>query len=453
MASDASFPRYMSSTFRPFVAIRYVGLTVLLLFILYQVGQHTSDGRFSKGYATTLTSATSSNGSSKGENHNEAHAETPISSPDHTGLDDSSAAYDFETPTTETSTHLYSRVGKVTSIWYEASSLTSQAYELALLSHKRHDETFGYKHFVQRRGAIEKLWSKHAYLIHLLVQELNKPPADRLDWLFWHDADVVLLNSLIPLEAFLPPMGDKWEHINLLISNDLGGLNDGTFFVRVCEWSVYFFAAGLSFPYYRPEVNLRFDEQSALQFLLEETKYRNNTLHVPQKWFNAYHHWGHDETVPPEWHYDYQENAPGDLLVHLPGAGNNRVGIINEYIEKVSPVGTERDKWNVAFNDTVYPKVIKEWWEKDAEREKTRQEEYWRRYHVLKHTGGQMDRERDAAVKKIKEDLAETGAADSEVEAKVKEYEVGWKKKKMEALREEELLRLAGTHEDYIKAD
>jgi hypothetical protein len=116
--------------------------------------------------------------------------------------------------------------------------------------------------------------------LHYLVKELAKSLAERLEWLFWHDADVVIVNNQILLETFLPPK-PRWSHINFITSNDLGGLNIGVFFLRVCEWSVYFLAAGLLYPFYKPDVHLRYDKQTALEFLIQEEKWANNTMHVP----------------------------------------------------------------------------------------------------------------------------------------------------------------------------
>lgn len=180
-------------------------------------------------------------------------------------------------------TQLRSRIAKVTSIFYEEQNLNTKTYERALLSHREHNKIWGYQHYVQRRAELGP-WSKHSYLLKLLVTELAKSPSERLDWLFWHDADTLLMNDLVPLEMFVPPPEHEWAHVNLLITNDMQGLNDGVFLVRVCEWSVYFFAAGLSYRHYRPEVRLRHDEQGALNMLVREEKFKNNTIHVPQSW-------------------------------------------------------------------------------------------------------------------------------------------------------------------------
>ena len=51
---------------------------------------------------------------------------------------------------------------------------------------------------------IRGLWAKHGYILIILGQELAKLEPDRLEWLLWHDRDVVLLNQQISLDIFLP---------------------------------------------------------------------------------------------------------------------------------------------------------------------------------------------------------------------------------------------------------
>lgn len=465
MANDFSVPGQVHILSRVQIRLRYIFLAIVFFFIYKQLHQFVSpnsasQSQFSNDHVSTPigSARTNHNGAGRVDGGDDRSSIPGINSPV-VGVKSvvdqapASAEYGFETSVDDLPTHLYSRIGKVTSLYYEKSSSSSQAYERALLSHKKHDEHFGYKHFIQRRNAIDRFWSKHAYLIHLLVQELNKPAAERLEWLFWHDADVVLLNSEMPLEMFLPPEGNRWAHINLLVSNDLNGLNDGTFFVRVCEWSVYLFAAGLSFPLYRPKAKLRLDEQSALQMVLQYDKYKNNTLHVPQEWFNAYHNYGHDEGIPPEWLYNFRESVPGDLLVHFPGwSGDTQVDIIDKYLGKVGWTGSEKKKWNIQFSDTKYAKDIPEWWKVNAERETIIQGEFWRRYHIITELGGKMDKKRDLYTQKLKAEMSSNGAAVSDINKAVKRYLTTFNQKRIDALRIEEKMRLNGTHLDNVKA-
>lgn len=55
------------------------------------------------------------------------------------------------------------------------------------------------------------------------------------------------MNSKLPLEIFLPPE-PEWAHINFIVTKNLNGLNAGTFFLRVNEWSIQFITGTLAFP-------------------------------------------------------------------------------------------------------------------------------------------------------------------------------------------------------------
>lgn len=337
------------------------------------------------------------------------------------------------TASPEIKSKIWSRIGKISSLYYDRFTSISQAYEKALLSHIDHDQRFGYSHFVLRRGIVEGLWTKHALILHYLVKELAKSPAERLEWLFWHDADVVIVNNQMPLEAFLPPE-PRWSHINFIVSNDLGGLNDGVFFLRVCEWSVHFFAAGLSYPFYKPDVYLRYDEQTALEFLIQEEKWANNTMHVPQRWFNAYHHFGRDDDIPPEWNWTNGYQEPGDLLVHLPGTADARSQLINEWLDKVR---YEHEKYCLPLGKTTYPEDIKTFWESEAVMEAERQAVFWRRYSLLQEVGLREDDETRAEIQDAKARMNGT-STDDEIEKVAKHIKEERKHGKIVALREAE---------------
>jgi len=76
------------------------------------------------------------------------------------------------------------------------------------------------------------------------------------------------MNPNVPLEIFLPPE-PEWSHINALVTNDHHGLNNGVFFLRVNEWSVWLMAATVAWKIYKPDIPLRFHDQTALGILLE----------------------------------------------------------------------------------------------------------------------------------------------------------------------------------------
>lgn len=88
----------------------------------------------------------------------------------------------------------------------------------------------------------------------------------------WFDGDIVLMNPKIPLEIFLPP-DDDWNHIHALVTNDHRGLNNGVFFLRVHEWSVWLMTACLGTEIFDPEVQLEFGDQSAMGMWVKEVSH------------------------------------------------------------------------------------------------------------------------------------------------------------------------------------
>ncbi|KAJ9653890.1 hypothetical protein H2198_006999 [Neophaeococcomyces mojaviensis] len=356
----------------------------------------------------------------------------------------------FESDLVEQESTIKSRIAKVTSIYYNKATHMTKTYEEALMSHYKHDNHYGYKHFVQRRGELGP-WSKHSYLLRILVTELAKPPSDRLDWLFWHDADIVLMNDLLPLETFLPPKTPDWDHINLLVNNDLGGLNDGAFFVRVCDWSVYLFAGVLSYPYYRPEKPIRHDEQGAFNNLIRETKWKDNIIHVPQRWFNTYQDFGTDDTIPAEWHFVHDYFEPGDLLVHLAGTTqDSRPFIMQEWFERLK---TDYAKYNIPLAETKYVEKTKLFWETDALNEFQRQDDYWRYYWLVNNLiGPKEDFLTEQEELRIKEEMSGNYSQEA-IEQAIKLMKDERKEAKQAALRVGYKDMVEGRVEDRIDAE
>jgi hypothetical protein len=56
-------------------------------------------------------------------------------------------------------------------------------YERAIATHKEHCRRLGYPLFLLRRQVLDGVWNKLAYLVSLIVQELEKPANERLEWL------------------------------------------------------------------------------------------------------------------------------------------------------------------------------------------------------------------------------------------------------------------------------
>lgn len=243
------------------------------------------------------------------------------------------------------------RIGKCTAHFGEPDS----TYERALLTHQGHDEIHGIRSLVLREKLADDLWNKTAFILSILVGEIRKPEQERLEWLLWVDRDTIVLNPCVPVVAFLPP--DESSHINAIVTKDWNGLNNGVFLVRVNNWSIDLFTNILAFRYFRPDVELRFTEQSAMEQLLSEDKFRENTVYVPQRWFNAYHG-HHNETLEPH------QIRRGDFLVHFAGVGDRKEKM--EYWLEIAE--RHAPDWELEFRRTSYPEEIDAFWRDDHER-------------------------------------------------------------------------------------
>ncbi len=79
------------------------------------------------------------------------------------------------------------------------------------------------------------------------------------------------MNPSISLDIFIPP-SPEFSYINLLYTHDRNGLNNGVFLLRVNDWSVRLLSAVIAFHHFRPEVKLKYTEQSALEEMIEDVR-------------------------------------------------------------------------------------------------------------------------------------------------------------------------------------
>jgi hypothetical protein len=154
---------------------------------------------------------------------------------------------------------------------------------------RRHDYDYlpAYRNLCPTRPAV---WSK----IPLLLEHLP-----RYDWIFWLDADALILNGDVPLERLLEDDAD------LIIGSDLNGINAGVFFIRNTPASVRLLEAAWD----RQELlHHVFQEQEAIRLTLLEHRSTIRVLHARRRSFNAYPNEYRDDT----------------FIVHFPGIGDSR---------------------------------------------------------------------------------------------------------------------------------
>lgn len=77
-----------------------------------------------------------------------------------------------------------STIGKVT-ILYNGRDST---FVRALQSHEVHNNRHGYPFQILRHGILDGLWSKPAYILAILLEEMRKPEGFRLQWLLYVSA-------------------------------------------------------------------------------------------------------------------------------------------------------------------------------------------------------------------------------------------------------------------------
>ncbi|KAL5338596.1 hypothetical protein BJX70DRAFT_398542 [Aspergillus crustosus] len=229
-------------------------------------------------------------------------------------------------------------------------------YERALQSHRRHAERWGYGMDVLEHEIAAGYWNKPSYLLSIVVRELTRPVAERVEWLMWVDADSIILNPAIPLEIFLPPSSpsSSTNEIHLIATKDHKGLDTGIFFLRVHQWSVKMLIEVMAYPLYNPSADLGAQtDQAAMEKVLTQDTYAANVTYLPRTWINTY-----------EWAHGF-EGARGNLLVHFPGLGEQqRSAHMSRWLDVVE---TGSEEWEVPVSETWYLNDAEAFWERVAE--------------------------------------------------------------------------------------
>ncbi|KAI8940547.1 hypothetical protein NX059_004225 [Plenodomus lindquistii] len=221
------------------------------------------------------------------------------------------------------------------------------AYQRAILSQMFHAAVHDSSIHIMCDALTDGMFNKIAFLLHLVMTEMLKPAESRLEWIMWIDRDVIVLDACRPLSAFLPPRDDEaFDKIQLVINHDSSGLNAGVFIFRVSEWTMQYLNRVLAFRYFRPDVELAFAEQTAMDIVMKEEEEeeggKDRVVQVPWYWFNAYPDGG--DSVR-----GYKENSVreglewfrarrGDFAVHFAG-DEGRVERMMEWEDVIEEVG------------------------------------------------------------------------------------------------------------------
>ena len=174
-----------------------------------------------------------------------------------------------------------------------------KAVGLGIENKRRYCELHGYDFFCAEESLDSSRpisWSKI-----LLIQKVLENP--KYKWVFWSDADSIIMNPKVPLERFID------EKYNLIIAKT-DEINAGQFFLKNCPWSLQL----LSDIYSQTEcIHHPWWEQQALILVLRKNPQLENLIKiVSPRLFNS----GPSETTSSLLSYSYQ---PEDFMIHFAG--------------------------------------------------------------------------------------------------------------------------------------
>jgi hypothetical protein len=196
------------------------------------------------------------------------------------------------------------------------------------------------------------------------------------------------MNPQIPLDIFIPP-SPEFSDVNMLDTHDRHGLNNGCFLIRVSPWAIKLLSGVIAYHNFRPEVELKYTEQSALEAMINDvsqpllppsipvsphhttnfqsphpthippsqTYWGSSVVQVPQYWFNAYSS-PLSKDRPPRKH----EFRPGGLQIHFAG---NRDGKRPERMETWMSIADKAvPPYDVPVEETSLPRDIEKFWKR-----------------------------------------------------------------------------------------
>jgi mannan polymerase II complex MNN10 subunit len=154
-------------------------------------------------------------------------------------------------------------------------------------------------------------WSKVLFLQQHLPE---------YDWVFWSDADSLIMNYPTLLESLVRTTAD------LILTRDINGLNSGSFLIRNCPWAQAFLAEVYAQTQYLHDC---WWENRAFFWLLKAYRHRRHAKIVRQEILNSYLYEASGVT-------GRRSFQPGDFVLHLPGlASELRLRLLREYARRV----------------------------------------------------------------------------------------------------------------------
>jgi hypothetical protein len=190
--------------------------------------------------------------------------------------------------------------------------------EITRQSKEEYCKIHGYDFYLKDKD-FDKSWTPRSERINILINNI-----DNYDWIWYLDADVMIMNQTIKIENLID------DNYDLIIAKTrtegLIEINDGSMLVKKSKWSKNFLNHIKSVA--ETSSNPWPCQQAIIDYInithIEEAK--KHIKIVPLRFFNSYYH---------SWHPNdnYQH---GDFTIHLAGRSNqSRFEIFNEAKEHI----------------------------------------------------------------------------------------------------------------------
>jgi galactosyl transferase GMA12/MNN10 family len=188
----------------------------------------------------------------------------------------------------------------------------------------RYVQQHGYRLYNESKRSLDRSrppsWSKIRAVQRLLREE-------DCEWVFYLDADTVIMNSTIAIESFLP------DSYDMLITKQKGGWNAGAWIIRSSDWSRQFLDAWWNMTsFVRPMGLAVSGDNDALKYYLTNHSeiFASHVLTVPRCYFNSVATWRNEGEEPEAAlernrlrvrtsNSDYQIYHQGDFIAHAAG--------------------------------------------------------------------------------------------------------------------------------------
>ena len=194
--------------------------------------------------------------------------------------------------------------------------------DLSIENKRVYAERHGYDLIIYERALSGKFWSNKKDKMFnkpLAIQESFR--SQNYSWVWWLDADSLIMNDNIKLDELLPALGDRSDLVDVVFGGDAHAvLNAGSMLFRNSSWTtgllkqLYSRQDDLSIPNVKD-----WHEQAILIHLyLTDPDVRDHTLVLPQRALNSY---------PANFKW-------GDFVIHFAGVGKQKHPLMLSFAEQ-----------------------------------------------------------------------------------------------------------------------